>query len=99
MVPSESEHLPRRGGNVTDAAAYGQGDEDTRHGRRAGVAVGRVVEDLDERVAGRCAESSVDVPEAEAEGDEHDIAKDAVENHGPHHCVGKDVGSVFDLFG
>lgn len=57
------------------------------------------MEDCYVRVAGWCAESRLDVYNAEAEGDEHDEAEYAVENYGDHHGDGEDTRGISDLFG
>lgn len=49
-VPGKGKELAGCRSNIANAAADSQGDQDRSHGRCAAMAVGYVIEDLDERI-------------------------------------------------
>lgn len=97
-IASKGKHLSRCRGHVCNAAARRQGNENGGHGRGSTVRFRSNEKSLHKWHDAWVGQNDLDIPEAEAERDEHHEAKGAVYDNCPHHGAGECDRGVLDFF-
>lgn len=98
VIPSESKHLARCSGDVADRAAETHQNDQAGHHRRACLASGRVVEDIDVGVGVSGCDRIRQVADTVSECDDHDETGGTVQDQRPHHSHWQYAGCITDLF-
>ena len=98
VVPSKTPYLSASCRDLTDHGRNQRDDYQCNHDVRARVAVGDVVEKLDEGVVCWTAEKRLRVRDGEAERKDRDVAEDGVKDDTPEDRSWKGLGRIFDLF-